>query len=116
MRNVTITEKRFIKKRKDLSTYVQNSFHMFGGQYDWITLQFKLNQTVLNGVLDKFGLEADVKKVNKETFLLKAKVKLSQGLRVWILGWGSQVKVVSPPSLVNEIKEETRKVKDLYSE
>nr|WP_263327142.1 WYL domain-containing protein [Neobacillus sp. Marseille-Q6967] len=116
MRNVTITDNKFTHKRKDLSTYVQNSFHMFGGQDEWITLQFTLDQNVLNGVIDKFGIEADIRKEDDETFLLKAKAKLSPGLKAWILAWGSKVKVISPLTLVNEIKEEIQKVKDQYKE
>lgn len=116
MRNVTISDERFARKRKDLSTYVQNSFHMFGGQDDWITLQFKLEQNVLNGVIDKFGIEADIRKVNDEAFTLKAKAKLSPGLKAWILAWGSKVKVISPQTLVDEIIEEIEKVKGQYKE
>jgi predicted DNA-binding transcriptional regulator YafY len=116
MRNVTITDTRFTHKRKDLSTYVQNSFHMFGGQDDWITLDFTLDQNVLNGVIDKFGIEADIRKVGEKTFRLKAKAKLSHGLKAWILAWGSNVKVISPPSFVDEIKVEVQKIKDNYNE
>ncbi|WP_209122730.1 YafY family protein [Alkalihalobacillus sp. BA299] len=116
MRNVKITDEKFIEKTRDLSTYVQNSFHMFGGQDDWIMLQFKLDQNVVNGVIDKFGIEADLRQADEQTFILKAKAKISAGLKGWILTWGSKVKVISPPSLVAEIREETRKIIERYEE
>lgn len=116
MRNVVITENKFIKNRRDISTYVQQSFHMFGGQDEWITLQFNLNQVALNGVIDKFGIDADIKKVDENTFILKAKAKLSEGLKGWILGWGRHVKVLSPPSLVEEMKQELEKMMNSYKE
>jgi hypothetical protein len=87
---------------------------MFGGQDEWITLQFNLNRVVLNGVIDKFGIDADIRKVDDSTFVLKAKAKLSEGLKGWILGWGRHVKVVAPPSLVEEMKGETQKMIDAY--
>jgi len=44
---------------------------VFGGQDEWITLQFSLKQDVLNGVIDKFGINADIRKGESETFILK---------------------------------------------
>lgn len=116
MRNVIITDIYFKEKRQDISTYVHNSFHMFGGEDQWITLQFTLNQMVLNGVIDKFGIDADIRKGENNTFILKAKAKQSTGLKAWILGWGSHVKVVSPQSLVTEINQEIKKMVDSYKQ
>lgn len=114
MRNIIVTENRFVKKQQDISSYVHNSFHMFSGEEQWITLQFILNQAVLNGVIDKFGVDSDIKKGDNNTFILKAKAKQSVGLKGWILGWGSYVKVLSPPSLVEEINEEIKKMAAAY--
>lgn len=116
MRNVIITENRFIKQHQDISKYVHHSFHMFGGEDHWITLQFKLNQMVLNGVIDKFGIDADIRKTEGNSFILKAKAKQSTGLKGWILGWGKYVKVLSPPTLVEEINEEIKKMAEAYLE
>lgn len=114
MRNVVITENKFVKNRRDISSYVQQSFHMFGGQDDWISLQFNLNRVALNGVIDKFGVDADIRKGEDNTFILKAKAKLSEGLKGWILGWGRHVKVLSPPSLVEDMKQELEKMMSAY--
>ncbi len=116
MRDVVITEKKFVKNRRDISSYVQQSFHMFGGQDEWITLQFHLNRVALNGVIDKFGVDADIRKGEDNTFILKAKAKLSEGLKGWILGWGRHVKVLSPPSLVEDMKQELKKMMSAYEE
>ncbi len=116
MRDVVITENKFVKNRRDISSYVQQSFHMFGGQDEWITLQFRLNRVALNGVIDKFGVDADIRKGEDNTFILKAKAKLSEGLKGWILGWGRHVKVLSPPSLVEDMKQELEKMMRAYEE
>ncbi|WP_328703186.1 helix-turn-helix transcriptional regulator [Alkalihalobacterium elongatum] len=115
MRNVTITDERFVKKTRDLSMYVQNSFHMFGGQDEWVMLEFKLDQSVLNGVIDKFGIQANIRLTDRETFILKAKAKISDGLKGWILTWGSKVKVLSPAVLVEEIEMEIENMIKNYS-
>lgn len=116
MRNIEISEKKFVKNRRDISSYVQQSFHMFGGQDEWMTLQFHLNRVALNGVIDKFGVDADIRKGEDNTFILKAKAKLSEGLKGWILGWGRHVKVLSPPSLVEDMKQELEKMMRAYEE
>lgn len=116
MRDVVITENKFVKNRRDISSYVQQSFHMFGGQDEWITLKFHLNRVALNGVIDKFGVDADIRKGEDNTFILKAKAKLSEGLKGWILGWGRHVKVLSPPSLVEDMKQELKKMMSAYEE
>jgi len=116
MRDVVITENKFVKNRRDISSYVQQSFHMFGGQDEWMTLQFQLNRVALNGVIDKFGVDADIRKGEDNTFILKAKAKLSEGLKGWILGWGRHVKVLSPPSLVEDMKQELKKMMSAYEE
>ncbi|MFA9560631.1 helix-turn-helix transcriptional regulator [Evansella sp. AB-rgal1] len=116
MRSVTITEERFIRERRDISTYVQHSFHMFGGEDEWITIQFNLNRVALNGVIDKFGLDADIRKIDESTFILKAKAKISEGLKGWILAWGRHAKVLSPSSLVEEMKVETQKMVEAYND
>ncbi|MGS2778719.1 helix-turn-helix transcriptional regulator [Robertmurraya sp. GLU-23] len=116
MRDVVITENKFVKNRRDISSYVQQSFHMFGGQDEWMTLQFQLNRVALNGVIDKFGVDADIRKGEDNTFILKAKAKLSEGLKGWILGWGRHVKVLSPPSLVEDMKQELEKMTRAYEE
>lgn len=116
MRDVVITENKFVKNRRDISSYVQQSFHMFGGQDEWMTLQFQLNRVALNGVIDKFGVDADIRKGEDNTFILKAKAKLSEGLKGWILGWGRHVKVLSPPSLVEDMKQELEKMMRAYEE
>jgi hypothetical protein len=52
----------------------------------------------LAGII-KVLFDADIRKGESETFILKVKAKLSKGLKGWILGWGSRVRVLSPFSL-----------------
>lgn len=103
MRNIDITPTRFVKNPLDVSGYVQNTFQMFGGEDHWIKIQF-FSRALINPIIDKFGLDVDIKKVDEDSFILSTKAKSSQGLINWILNWGDQAKVLSPDSLVEEIK------------
>lgn len=110
MRDVIITDEKFVKKPLDLSAHVRNSFHMFGGEDEWIKLQFVHDNAVLNGVIDKFGTDAEIRESLNNTFILNAKAKLSEGLKAWILSWGSKVRVMSPKTLKNDIHNELKKM------
>ncbi|MDQ0253351.1 putative DNA-binding transcriptional regulator YafY [Evansella vedderi] len=114
MRNIQLTDNKFIKQRLDISGYVQNTFQMFGGEDSWIKIQFS-NERLVNPIIDKFGLEADIKKGDDGSFVLSTKAKISRGLINWILSWGDQAKVISPPHLVDEVQEIVNEMKKNYN-
>ena len=112
LRNVEVTEETFSYAPFDVSKYVQSTFHMFAGSEEWIKIRFK--NELINVMLDKFGKEVDIKKEDDDHFLLTTKARDSEGLASWILNWGSQAKVISPPSLVEKIKNEIAKMQEVY--
>ncbi|OLS33860.1 hypothetical protein BTR25_23645 [Bacillus sp. MRMR6] len=50
----------------------------------------------------------------QNTFILRTKVN-GEGFFNWLRGWGSKAKILSPASLVEQMKEEARKMMDLNS-
>lgn len=112
MRNVEVLETRFKKKEFNSSEYVGRSFHMYAGEEQWLKIEF--HNDLINVVIDRFGLEADIKPVDASHFVLTTKAKVSEGLLKWILTWGSQAKVLAPTSIVDELKEEIEKMVDIY--
>lgn len=114
MRNVDVTDQHFKRKSLDIKEYVGNTFQMFAGEEQRIKIQF--HQDLINPVLDRFGLDADIKPLNHETFLLTTKASVSDGLIGWILNWGSKAKVMAPESLVTKVQEEAEKLYQLYQD
>jgi predicted DNA-binding transcriptional regulator YafY len=112
MRNVKVMDKKFRKDNLDITKYIDQTFHMFAGEDQWIKIQFK--QELVNVILDRFGMDADIRKIDKEHLLLTTKAKLSSGLVSWILRWGHKAKVLSPEWLVEEVKKEIRLMEALY--
>lgn len=104
--------KRFRREQLDIKQYIDQSFHMFAGENQWIKIQF--HNDLINVVLDRFGLDADIRQVDDEHFLLTTKAKISKGLKGWILTWGHQAKVIAPEWLAGEIKEEIQQMQKLY--
>ncbi|MBX0358369.1 YafY family protein [Halobacillus sp. Nhm2S1] len=113
MRNIEISGERFKRKQDFLvKEYVDQSFHMFAGEDAWIKIEF--DASLLNVVLDRFGKDASINAISDDRFLLSTKAKMSIGLIGWILTWGYKAKVVSPESLVAQVKEEVQKMSKQY--
>lgn len=112
MRHIRVTEERFRKESLDITAYVDRTFHMFAGEEHWVKIEF--DHELVNVILDRFGLAADIRKVDEERLLLSAKAKVSSGLISWILRWGHRAKVLSPEWLVEEMKSEIDRMQDLY--
>lgn len=112
MRDVTVADEKFRREQLDIKQYIDQSFHMFAGENQWIKIQF--HNDLINVVLDRFGLDADIRQVDDEHFLLTTKAKISKGLKGWILTWGHQAKVIAPEWLAGQIKEEIQQMQKLY--
>src|SRR5699024_9686528 len=112
IRDIAISEESFVKREFHLQEYVNHSFMMFAGKDIRIKIQF--DNELINVVLDRFGLEADIMKNDEQHFILSTKAKLSDGLVNWILTWGGQAKVISPDYLIERVQNEIENMAALY--
>lgn len=112
IRNLQITEERFRKERFDFKSYIGKTFNMFAGDEVRIKLQFDIE--IVPYIIDRFGKDVPMRKIDEDWFEVSTRVKLSTGLISWILGWGSQARVISPDSLVEQMKEEVEKMYHYY--
>ncbi|MCA1054497.1 WYL domain-containing protein [Rossellomorea aquimaris] len=112
LRNVNILNESFPYESFDVSKYVQSTFHMFAGDEEWIKIKF--HNQLINVIIDKFGKDVDIQKDDEHHFILSTKARISGGLVNWILNFGSNAKVISPPSLLETVKEEVAKMYELY--
>lgn len=113
MRNVRMQEEQFVPDPYfNLHEYTSKMFHMFGGEM--ISLEAKFANPLINIVIDRFGVNANIQDQQDGTFLLKAQVAMSEGLLRWLFRWGGDVKVIHPAELVLKMKEEAKKVYEQY--
>ncbi|WP_262176478.1 helix-turn-helix transcriptional regulator [Saccharococcus sp. Marseille-Q5394] len=113
MRNVRVQDKQFVPDPYfDLQEYTKKMFHMFGGEL--ISLEARFADKLINVVIDRFGLDANIKDNEDGTFLLKAQVAMSEGLVRWLFRWGGDVKVIHPKELVGRMKMEAEKIYNQY--
>ncbi|WP_370222227.1 helix-turn-helix transcriptional regulator [Cytobacillus sp.] len=112
LRNVNITEEQFAYEPFDVSRYVSSTFHMYAGSEEWIKIRF--HNDLINVIIDKFGRDADIRKLDENHFVLTAKAIVSEGLVKWLLNWGNQAKVLSPSSLIDQVTNEIRNMMSVY--
>ena len=113
MRNVSVEAAHYVPDPYfDLPVYASKMFHMFAG--DLISLEASFQDTHINVVIDRFGLEANITAQTDGMFRLKAQVAMSEGLVRWLLRWGGDVRVHHPQELVTRMKEEAQRLYENY--
>lgn len=112
LQNVMETDETFPYESFDVSSYTQSTFHMFAGDEEWIKIRCRNN--LINVIIDKFGKDISTTRDGEDHFILTTKARISDGLVNWILGFGSNVKVLSPDTLQDTVKEEVENLHRLY--
>lgn len=96
----------------DSADYASKLFNMFSGEPKPIELI--CNNDVLDPILDRFGENVRIQKVDDEHFLIRTNAVVSQGLVSWILGFGNRVKVRTPNDLIYDVTKNAQEIVDLY--
>ena len=112
MRQVDVAEQGFDKHFFDLATHVKRCFNMYPG--DVRLIQVKFHKHLINAIIDRFGKDADIQVYGQEYFVLTTEAAINTGLVRWLLTWGSDAEVLRPEELVQEIKQESEKIYQIY--
>ena len=86
---------------------------MFGGES--AKVEFRCNKEKLEQIIDRFSDEIFIFKVTDSTFNFTTQAMISEGLISWILQFGTDVEVVAPAGLRDEVKNRIRKIGELYN-
>lgn len=116
MKNVTrIGEPREGKEQFDsidLANYTRQTFSMFSGEEQNITLQF-IN-ILLDTMVERFGTQAIYAKMDEKHMRVTAKVSLSEPFYGWLAGFGKRVKLISPDEAIEKYREHIDKIRQMY--
>ncbi len=110
-----ILEEKFEKKNDfNLEDYMKNCFGIFKDEELFIELEIKYPMAQI--VKEKIWVENQVIKElhNKDAILFKAKVRGMTEVKSWILSMGSDVKVIEPKYLKEEIQKEAEQLLENY--
>lgn len=96
----------------DTADYVNSVFNMFTGTEK--TVKVKLHKNLINVVIEKFGEEVSLRKLDEEHFEIRATVKISEGFFSWVLQFGPKAEIVSPEEVREEMKNYVVNMYKLY--
>jgi predicted DNA-binding transcriptional regulator YafY len=73
---------------------------MFGGEEETVRLQF--DNSLVNTVIDRFGKDVTLDKVDDSSFSIRINVAISSTFFAWIAQFGNKVKILSPESVIEK--------------
>ena len=116
MLNISCTD--FLREGKEyfekfnLAEYSKKNFGMFSGEEEMVKLE--VHNSLTGVMIDRFGKEIMMIPADKEHFRIHVKVAVSPQFFGWIFGLGKEVRILGPENVVNKMKEELKKISELY--
>ena len=84
---------------------------MFSGKSETVT--FRMKTYLINDVIDWFGTDVAFSDETEDEVTARVRVNL-QAMRRWAVQYGPHVRVLSPESLVNDVKHDISKTAENY--
>jgi len=89
-------------ERFNIAEYSKKVFNMFGGDEENVTLKF--DNTLVNAVIDRFGADVLLNKIDENSFSASLDVAVSATFFAWVTKFGSKLKILSPEVVVDNYK------------
>lgn len=99
-------------KALDMGVYAKKVFGMFTGTEERVTLRF--DNDLVGAVLDRLGLDSMIIPDDEEHFTVSADVIVSPQFFAWVFGFGDKAKIISPQSVVDQMREHSVSVVAMY--
>ena len=100
-----------VSERFNPANYARKIFGMYGGREELVTLECR--ESLAGVIIDRFGQEPTFVKTDFG-FKVSLRVMVSPTFFAWVLGFGRDMRILSPVSVVEEIKKRIREVGELY--
>lgn len=96
----------------DIAVYSKKLFSMFSGAEETVRIEFE--NRLIGVVIDRFGKDVIVVKSGDAHFIISVSVAVSQQFLAWIAGFGSEARILSPENVVEQMRQLTQAVRELY--
>lgn len=97
----------------DTAIYARHMFGMFGGELQKIKLS--CHNSIIGVIFDRFGRNLYMHKSGEEHMIVVIDAVVSNQFFGWLFGLGDKVKLLSPSSVVTQMKGELEKQVKLYA-
>ena len=116
MLRISVTDKRRegkdAYKKFDLPRYTKSLFGMYGGEETKVTIEAE--NSMVGVLIDRFGKDIFIVPVDENHFRTVVNVAVSNQFFGWIMALGDGIKIVSPDSVVEQMKAEIRRLTEQY--
>lgn len=106
MDNVTALPKAVCKAakmpEKKIAQYVEQTFKMFGGDPETVTLTF--DQSLIGVVYDKFGEDTPMQRIDETTCSARVTVQISPMFWGWVFQFNGELQIAEPQELIDTYK------------
>ena len=99
-------------EKVDMSEYSKKVFGMFTGEMQTVKLRFANH--LVGAVIDRFGRDTVIVACDDSHFTVSVDVAVSLKFYAWLFGFGTEVELVSPPELRQEMKKAAMQIADMY--
>lgn len=96
----------------DMALYSKKTFGMYGGRDEFVTIRCK--NSLAGVIVDRFGQETIMTPEDDEHFTFTVKVSVSPLFLTWVMNFGTDMKILSPKCVIDELKELALKTIEQY--
>lgn len=99
-------------KKFNIADYAKKSFGMYAGKEQ--TVRLLVNNTLAGVIIDRFGKDVMLVPADEEHFIVNVTVHVSRQFTGWIMSLGDGIKIVGPDPVVDQMRNEIRRLKRQY--
>lgn len=103
MDNVTALPKAVCKAakmpEKKIAQFVEQTFKMFGGESESVTLRF--DESLIGVIYDKFGEDTRMERVDETTCSAKVTVQISPTFWGWVFQFNGELQIAEPQDMID---------------
>ncbi len=96
----------------DMSSYVEETFSMYGGRLETVTLD--LPEDLIGIAYDRFGTDVSQRPGNPGRILVRTKCYVSATFYGWLSGLGGDVLIAGPDNIRDEYRDYLKSIIEKY--
>lgn len=105
-------EGRELFRKFDIAVYAKKTFGMFGGEECIVKLECE--NSLIGVIIDRFGKNVNIVKVDDEHFAVSVRVAVSRQFLSWVISLGEGIKITGPGNVLEQIREEIKRLNRQY--
>ena len=99
-------------KKLDMADYAKKSFGMFGGKEQ--TVKLSVHNKLAGVIIDRFGKDVMMIPADEEHFNVNVDVCVSRQFLGWVFSLGSDIQIVGPDDVVEQMRKEIARSVEQY--